>query len=289
MSKPLRRFLGTTLLFAGIFALPACVPIFSNGEFQTLRLLFKLDQAVANGEKKDFQTVVFPEAVKVKKNWVQISGRLDAPAGANLAGKIKVEAQLARLDTGRATQKIAVTVKVDANGFFTGKKAIKKNIGGGEMMSVTLQPSGGTIPKNTEITLCVDLVKKKAELDNLPVCVDDTGNGDGNGSPVSLASIQSSIFTPTCAVNGCHNSSSSQAGLTLTSGQSFSNLVNVPSTQIPNLNRVTPNDPEASYLVKKLRGDPGISGARMPFGGSPLSSAQLNSIVQWIQSGALNN
>jgi hypothetical protein len=289
MSRPLRRILGTTILLAGVFTLQACVPIFSDGQFQTLRLLFKLDKAVANGEKKDFQTLVFSEAVKVKKNWVQISGRLDAPAGSNLAGKIKVEAQLERLDNGRATQKIAITLNVDNNGFFTGKKAIKKNIGSGEMMSVTLQPTGGTIPKNTEITLCVDLVKKKAELNNLPVCVEDSGDGGDNGAQVSFASIQSSIFTPTCAVSGCHNASSSQAGLVLASGQAFGNLVNVASTQRSSLNRVTPNDPEASYLVKKLRGDSDISGSRMPLGGTALTSAQLNSIIQWIQSGAPNN
>jgi len=289
MSRPLHRILCATGVLVGAFVLQACVPIFSDGEFQTLRLLFKLDKAVANGEKKDFQTVVFPEGVKVKKNWVQISGRLNAPAGTNLAGKIKVEAQLERLDTGRATQKVAITLKVDNNGFFTGKKAIKKNIGGGEMMSVTLQPTGGTIPKNTEITLCVDLVKKKADLNNLPVCVEDTGDGDDNGPQVSLTSIQTSIFTPTCAVSGCHNASSAQAGLVLASGQAFGNLVNVASTQMPNLNRVTPNDPEASYLVNKLRGDSNITGSRMPRGGTPLSNAQLNSIIQWIQSGAPNN
>lgn len=289
MSRSLIRLVGAKCLLVAIFALQACVPIFSNGEFQTLRLLFKLDSAVASSEKKEFQAVVFTEGVKVKKNWIQISGRLSTPGGTNLADKIKVEAQLERLDNGRATQKIAITVNVDSNGLFIGKKAIKKNIGSGELMSITLQPTGGTIPKNTEVTLCVDLVKKKAELNQLPVCVEDAGDGGNNGSQVSLTSIQSSIFSPTCAVSGCHNSSSAQAGLSLANGQSFGNLVNAASTQMPGLSRVTPNDPEGSYLIKKLRGDSDINGSRMPLGGPFLSNAQINSIVQWIQSGAPNN
>ena len=41
---------------------------------------------------------------------------------------------------------------------------------------------------------------------------------------------------------------------------SFDELVDVPSTQQPGLDRVEPGDAENSYLVKKLRGDVDIDG-----------------------------
>ena len=51
-----------------------------------------------------------------------------------------------------------------------------------------------------------------------------------------------------------------------------------------------PGDPENSYLVQKLRGDPGIVGLRMPRNGPPyLTDDQINLIKQWIQDGAKNN
>ena len=40
-------------------------------------------------------------------------------------------------------------------------------------------------------------------------------------------------------------------------GQAFSNIVNVPSMQNPNLDRVEPNEPGNSYLVHKVEGTAG--------------------------------
>ena len=51
-----------------------------------------------------------------------------------------------------------------------------------------------------------------------------------------------------------------------------------------------PGDPERSYLILKLRGDPTIAGARMPFDGPPyLTSEQIEGIAAWIRAGAPNN
>ena len=78
-------------------------------------------------------------------------------------------------------------------------------------------------------------------------------------------------------------------GLVLEASQSYANLVNVASSQMPQLNRVTPGDPESSYLIKKLRGDADISGNRMPRGGPFLSATEIGRFVSWIEDGAQDN
>ena len=101
-----------------------------------------------------------------------------------------------------------------------------------------------------------------------------------------LSSIQRIIFTPSCA--GHHGDHATDAGLDLTAGNAFSNLVNVRSVQVA-LDRVTPGNAENSYLIHKLDGRAGIVGDRMPPGGQFLTTAQIDVIKQWINDGARNN
>lgn len=54
--------------------------------------------------------------------------------------------------------------------------------------------------------------------------------------------------------------------------------------------RVVPGDSANSYLYQKVSMDsPPEGGARMPFGGPPLSQSQIDLIKSWIDQGALNN
>ncbi|MGI9238104.1 MAG: hypothetical protein ACR2QZ_11945 [Woeseiaceae bacterium] len=104
-------------------------------------------------------------------------------------------------------------------------------------------------------------------------------------SGVTLADIQASVFTPSCATSGCHSGSSPPQNLRLDDGFSFSNLVGVPSGEVPTLDRVEPGDPDNSYLVQKIEGTAAV-GSRMPLGGAALSADLINDIRQWIQDGA---
>ncbi len=63
------------------------------------------------------------------------------------------------------------------------------------------------------------------------------------------------------------------------------NLVDVASTERPELYRVAPGDPARSYLYLKVLGDGGIEGGRMPLGGraDPALAALL---ADWIEAGA---
>jgi hypothetical protein len=107
-----------------------------------------------------------------------------------------------------------------------------------------------------------------------------------NAVVVTLAQLQSSIFTPRCS--GCHtgvgpglpgvmNLSSASA--------SFAALVNVTSISEPSFKRVLPGDPGNSYIIHKLEGTQ-LVGARMPFGGPFLDQATIDQVRAWIEAGA---
>ena len=105
----------------------------------------------------------------------------------------------------------------------------------------------------------------------------------------TLSQIQTRIFDTNCALSGCHAGGTPQLGLDLSAGSSFSNIVNVASVEQSSLMRIAPGDPENSYLLQKIRGDMGISGARMPLGRSALSDEDIELVRQWIADGAMDN
>ncbi len=82
----------------------------------------------------------------------------------------------------------------------------------------------------------------------------------------TLSSIENHVFVPFCSTH--RGPSDAKADLDLSVGQTFANLVNVPSTQV-GLNRVTPGDADNSYLVHKIEGRAGIVGRQMPIGTVP--------------------
>ena len=109
----------------------------------------------------------------------------------------------------------------------------------------------------------------------------------------SFASIQRDIFEaadasgrPACS--SCHNPNGGAfraVGLDLSTSGSYDSLVGVRSTQ-KGLPRVTPGDPENSYLIHKLEGRTDIIGNRMPTRGPYLSEGQIAIVKRWIQLGA---
>lgn len=106
----------------------------------------------------------------------------------------------------------------------------------------------------------------------------------------TLTELQAQIFGPICS--GCHSGiGTSLPGVqNLTSAAAtFKSLVGVPSIEQPSVLRVKAGDPTDSYVIEKLEGAPGISGARMPFGGPYLSQTQISMIESWIGAGAPND
>lgn len=115
------------------------------------------------------------------------------------------------------------------------------------------------------------------------------GSNNNGGAPIanpSFATNIQTIFNSSCAIGNCHDNTA-QGGLVLLSGQSYGNLVNVPSSGEPNRTRIIPSDADNSYVVVKLEGRQNV-GERMPLTGS-ISSTQLQNIKNWINQGAQNN
>jgi len=125
----------------------------------------------------------------------------------------------------------------------------------------------------------------------------DTAGGDFEATfaitvPVSAATLdalQASVFTPSCAVSGCHTGPSSASLPSVldlsTADASYANLVAIPSIQQPTLSRVAAGDPDNSYLLQKIEGT-AASGARMPLGGGALDQALIDDMRDWIADGA---
>lgn len=103
----------------------------------------------------------------------------------------------------------------------------------------------------------------------------------------SFAQDIQTIFNTSCAVSGCHNNTA-EAGLNLSQGLAYANIVNVESTQVPSKKRVLPNDAQNSYLVEKIEGRQSV-GSRMPLNRNPLTNTQIQNIRNWINRGAQNN
>jgi mono/diheme cytochrome c family protein len=104
---------------------------------------------------------------------------------------------------------------------------------------------------------------------------------------VSFANDILPIFTSRCT--GCHGSAGSGSNApALTTAEAFAAIVNQASVQRPDLNHVSPGSADTSWLFIKVNAAaPGV-GVRMPPGGA-LSAADITTISNWINQGALNN
>lgn len=113
----------------------------------------------------------------------------------------------------------------------------------------------------------------------------------------TFSSVQAQIFEATDSAGrraciDCHTNvgRTPPAGLNLTHGAAYDQLVNVASSRKTGAIRVVPGDPENSYLVHKIEGRPGITGVRMPFSGAPyLTDGQILILRRWIAIGAPRN
>jgi len=134
------------------------------------------------------------------------------------------------------------------------------------------------------------LIQGMAVLLIMPLCA-CAGNTESE-TQVSLNFDLQPLLNAQCV--HCHFIESAQAGLILESGEAYSSLVNISSTQAP-LKLIVPGMPDESYLMHKLRGthlSVGGSGAQMPYGAEQstgLAVDDLNLIQTWIEAGAPDN
>jgi hypothetical protein len=101
--------------------------------------------------------------------------------------------------------------------------------------------------------------------------------------------VQANILQRYCTL--CHSGATAPVGLSWEVTQYDAIVTNKHmSTEIPTMQEVQPGNPDASYMVWKLRGQgptgQPIQGVRMPATGIPLDPALIDVVVQWIQAGA---
>lgn len=112
----------------------------------------------------------------------------------------------------------------------------------------------------------------------------------------TFSSIQAEIFESSDASGrvaciNCHAPGGIAARvLNLQTNVAYTNLVNVGSRFKAGAVLVVPGDPDNSYLIHKVEGNPDIVGLRMPLSGPPyLTAGQIQVIRRWIENGANND
>ena len=93
------------------------------------------------------------------------------------------------------------------------------------------------------------------------------------------------LFTSDCA--GCHSNPNASKGLELDSGNAWAATYNVSSTQSSGHLMVDPGNSDDSWLVIKLEGTQGSgNGSTMPKSSSSWSTADIQTVRDWIDDGA---
>jgi hypothetical protein len=138
---------------------------------------------------------------------------------------------------------------------------------------------------------------------------DAAGNVDGNtvelsaSTGVSFATDVQAVFSQHCAVPMCHVANGTPIGPILIPGTAYSKIVQVSSMECPQppatltaacsqpYDLIAPGSPENSYLYLKISSATPPRGTMMPppTTGDSLSTAEMATIMSWIQSGAPNN
>jgi len=93
-----------------------------------------------------------------------------------------------------------------------------------------------------------------------------------------------SIIGRNCSISGCHQGRYPAGNLNLEPDKFLASVLNAASLEVPGKKIVDPAAPEKSYLLAKIKGEPGIVGARMPANRRPLSADEIKSVEAWVLS-----
>jgi hypothetical protein len=109
------------------------------------------------------------------------------------------------------------------------------------------------------------------------------------GDPISYQANIAPLLARSCGLAGCHLPPLVNAGLDLTPERAYNQMVNVNAQQEPRLKRITPGDPDDSYVFRKIDPDAPKQGVLMPNGcpgtpaaGTCLTDDELEAFRTWI-------
>jgi len=107
-----------------------------------------------------------------------------------------------------------------------------------------------------------------------------------SGISVSFDQLQENLFGVRCAV--CHTGGGDELPGSMnfsTAAATYASLINVTSSEYPQLSLVSPGMSTNSYLVRKIEGTQ-LVGKQMPLQGGFLSADDIRLVKAWIDSGA---
>jgi ABC-type transport system substrate-binding protein len=115
--------------------------------------------------------------------------------------------------------------------------------------------------------------------------------GDGGTQSPTFTNVYTTILQPTCSSHHAPGGDASFLNMS-TQSAAYSNLVGVkasgPECASSGETRVVAGNASESLLFQKVNANPKCGG-QMPLDESPISSAQITLIENWINAGALNN
>jgi|WetSurMetagenome_2_1015567.scaffolds.fasta_scaffold24578_1 hypothetical protein len=130
--------------------------------------------------------------------------------------------------------------------------------------------------------LCFSIMARQTSPKRTAVAADSVLKAPAIDSVIAAGRARTiSLIDKRCA--GCHGGKHPRMGLNLEPAGLVDAVRDVPSRQVKSLMLVDTRAPGKSYLLKKIRGEKGIKGSRMPDGGPDLSSGEIESIESWIR------
>lgn len=184
------------ILLIGLALLAGGCVLLSEDSFQTLILYFELTEDVPEGEAFLAHTAVYPHPVKLRKQFVRISGRIDpSPAeqadGSDdsepvMATNILVEAIGEQLETQSRDHKFRNKIKIADDGSFEAVKKFRKNIGADVMQTITVEGLNGVLPSGTKVALCIDIAARKKDFSEENSCATPLAPTDGEAHTVQV-------------------------------------------------------------------------------------------------------
>ena len=207
-------------------------------------------------------------------------------------------------DLDLATDACAALVNVDAPNYAPAKYVVPGDHASSVLWNkIAATPTfGDSMPQN-QAALSSDYVDGVAKwIDDgascgAPVDTGDSGDTGDTGTPppadYKLASVQDEVFTPYCVY--CHAADADVGGeyayaaeYPLTEGDSYATLVNQTAIwSLTGMKRVTPGDPENSFLWRKIWGPiDDQEGRMMPYDSPQLPPEKLMLVYGWIATGA---
>lgn len=290
-------------------------------------LVRKLEGTASEGARMPLGGPPIPATtIAFVRQWIADGAAPDAPAAGGAPAIVSLDPTPGSVLSGvPATVTIGFSTDIDASTVHAGMLTLERSGGDGAFddgndialvpVSVSLSPGNSRLAiadftgadpvedsyrltvrgSGPNVLLSVDGLALDGEFSGGFPSGDGSEGGDFialftiEGVQPTLESIQAKVFSPTCAVSGCHTGPAGgalPAGMDLGSADaSFTSLVGVASIQEPTRLRVAPADAGASYLVAKIEGT-AATGGRMPLGGTALDAATIDAIRAWIDAGA---